>query len=860
MDASALPNAINLLAPHDQGSTCATAPLLGREDQITEICELLATADCRLLTLLGPGGIGKTRLATEVLNHLDTPSVLVPLDEVKADASTDSAELAALALAQRLGIPLTTNSPARQQVLQSLKSSHFLVVLDDFEHLLPAAHFLTELLEHAPGLKILVTSRVRLNITAERLIEIEGLSTQASGVSAAVQLFAYHVEQRLATFETKQHDYAIRKICHLLEGSPLAISLAAGLIGERSPEAIADRLVQGIDVLLDADQKAISRNASMHGVIDSSWQQLSHQHRQAFARLTMFDGGFSATAADEVARCDTRSLAALVDRGWIRLEQTRTAVRYAIHPLLQSFGQGRLANNISKTDSLAVGLQSRHAHYYTALLLSHAPALQVIDDEAFYQIDLDLPNLRLAWSWLQAECEPTAIGPFVEALHFYWVFKGARHDAIAMLEAAITLPSISAAERSDWSRLLKQCYYPSERINRDLRTKNAGTHDQDRSFKSSDWQLSLALPPLAALELEEQLFGAHRPDVKPWAADQGFIVSRLGTIGFLSAKDPIKLLNSALRTGRFARQRFTPAGTTWSNGYLAVLFRSFGMHRLANGFANEATRQLDNLDGDAFSFIACQSLCVSEIMAAHWSSAQALLDHPFTPTDEVLDWRLTQDCVALRGIIGLATGRTATAIENWQSLIDSGQARGDALVELWGLLGLLETRLRAGLSIDNEQFKRAGLLTEPSDTQGQARLLAIDALAQWQAGNAAPASQLALQALKMLQSCRFIAFYTAQACSNTAWVLTQALLSNDPDTAIENLREQAGQAEKILTQKSRANRFIQARAAINRGNLAHYDQREQRAKRLWQLAGKIASRFDQATDAQNAKQFLTPDR
>ncbi len=844
---------MDTLSGESQLSGQANNVLIGRGDDLREICEMLAQPDCRLLTLHGPGGIGKTRLTEEVVRHLERPLIFVRLEDIEPGAHSHAAETVAAAIAHAAGFRMRAAATPTELVRQYLKSRDAIIVLDNLEQLLQAAGFLEQLLATAPRIKILATSRDRIGLPLEWVREVTGLAFKGDE-SDATRLFCYYAMQRSADFAPEQHRHGIRRICEALEGSPLGLKLAAGLICERSPDAIAQALVAGVDLLRDNSGNTAGRHASMRDVITASWQQLPENLRFSLARLSLFSGGFSATAASEVAGCHSRELAILVDRNWIRLEPTRIAVRYAIHPILLAYAQNQLASHTSSADSLTDGLQKRHAAYYAKLLQRHAPAMQAIDDEAFYQIDLDLANLRLAWVWLQAHASATQVAPFVEALHFYCVFKGSREEAIEMLEAAITMPAVPKAQRVRWGRLLTQCYFQNERLNRSRLAGEATLQAIGQPYESSRWQLGLALPPLAAGHLSDQLIGVREVAPEPWAADQAFILARLCTIGYLSSADPVKLLSNALRTGRFSRQRNLPVGIMWTNGYLAILFRAFGMHRLADRHTREAHAKRPDLEGGLFSFLACQCLCVSEIMAGAWKPATELLQIQFDGADAVADWRVTQDNLALSGLIDLSRGSLDAATQTWQILTRSGTQQNDQFVELWGLLGQAETLLRGNKPVPAETLELAEALTGVASWQERVRLLAAQAASAHLTGHQTEALAWASKALIQLRTNRHLAFYTVQACYQVAQVMLHAWRADPTNTIIA---EQTRTAAQLLFRQSRANRFFQARSALLRGDIAQLEAKTSQSIRHWQNAEKLAERFDQAIDLTAARQRLT---
>ncbi|MBN1661182.1 MAG: hypothetical protein JXA93_22510 [Anaerolineae bacterium] len=341
---------------------CLPAPLLplvGREAELAEIRTRLRDPACRLLTLAGPAGSGKTHLAIEALSDaalapaagvfsLNLPGAqhdpfvygvsFVPL------ASVPDIDALAAVLARILDLSLAGQALPHQEILAAARGRRSLLVLDGFEHLLAAAGLIVDLLEAAPTLKILVTSRARLDVEGEHLLAIQGLPCpehvpargEALAPFPAIRLFVAGARQIQPRFEgTGAELLDVARICHYVGGLPLAILLAASWIGILTPADIAAELQaggsRGLDLLQRDDGRLPARRRSMRAVYDRSWELLSARERQVLAGLSALAAGFTAGDAHQAAGASLRELRALVNWSLLRREATG---RYVMDEML----------------------------------------------------------------------------------------------------------------------------------------------------------------------------------------------------------------------------------------------------------------------------------------------------------------------------------------------------------------------------------------------------------------------------------------------------------------------------------------------------------------------------------------------
>jgi predicted ATPase len=295
-----------------------SVPLVGRQAELEQINERLAQPECRLLTLVGVGGSGKTRLALEVAaqqEHSFAGGVVwAPLQAVDAESYLVSA------LADAAGISLTGMDEPFAQLIRYLRDKRLLLVLDNFEQLLDTTQLLVDILQAAPGVKILVTSREALKVQQEWLCHIAGLAFPASQVTgnlldyAAVQLFVERARQARPAFSLVEEQAGVVRICQLVEGLPLALEIAASWTHMLRCAAIGAEIQSRLDFLRTHLRDLPDRHRSLQPVFDQTWQRLSAGLQHVFACVAVLRGSFDLEAAREIGGARLEDLAQLVDK------------------------------------------------------------------------------------------------------------------------------------------------------------------------------------------------------------------------------------------------------------------------------------------------------------------------------------------------------------------------------------------------------------------------------------------------------------------------------------------------------------------------------------------------------------------
>jgi predicted ATPase/DNA-binding SARP family transcriptional activator len=410
-------------------------PFIGREAELARLAELLAQPTCRLVTLLGPGGIGKTRLALAAATTTSASReqvCFVPLVDVETPEFMLSAIVSALAF------DFSRADDLRARLLLHLRDRQLLLVLDNFEHLLArsihASELLVDILYAAPGVTMLVTSREPLNLQAEVIVDVGGLAvpetetTVAAGEHSAVQLFVDRASRVQAgfTLSAASQPWVIR-ICGLLEGMPLGIELAAAWVRVSTCDAIYQQLQRNLDFLSTSRHDMPKRHRSLRAIFDHSWDLLATEEQAALRGLAIFRGGFAEPAAAQVADAPLTVLLALLNKSLLR--QTPTG-RYELHELVRQYAEEKLREH----PATCLQLQARHARYYAAFLQEREAGVRSLDKLVTQAIADEMPNIRASWHWAATQRQLTIVEPALAALFTFFDTQSRYDEGLEVLE------------------------------------------------------------------------------------------------------------------------------------------------------------------------------------------------------------------------------------------------------------------------------------------------------------------------------------------------------------------------------------------------------------------------------------------
>lgn len=410
------------------------APFIGREAELAQLAELLADPTCRLLTVIGPGGIGKTRLALQTaVGHRP-----VFADGVAWVALTtvQTAEQLRAAIADALGYRLM-GADAEREVLHLLAGRKLLLVLDNFEHLLEAAGFLARIVHQAPDVKLLVTSRHALNLLEEWRYELGELPLPVEddadklAENSAIQLFIQSARRAAPTRRLTHADsLAVARICRLVGGMPLGIELAASWMRLLTCTEIADEIAKSLDFLTITARNLPARHRSLRAVFDHSWALLTADEQQALARLALFHGSFTREAAVAVADADLALLSTLADQSLI--QRTGTG-RYVLHDVIRQYAREQLAANpVAHADAA-----HRHGEFYLRWLADQDSRLRsAAQKQTLADIAQEFPNIRSAWQWAGGQGQPALLQRAAFALFYFLELRNRLQEAESLFRSA----------------------------------------------------------------------------------------------------------------------------------------------------------------------------------------------------------------------------------------------------------------------------------------------------------------------------------------------------------------------------------------------------------------------------------------
>ncbi len=436
---------------------------IGRKPELSRIHRFLYTSDSRLLTLTGIGGIGKTQLATEaawqIADRFAGPFIhgiyFIALADIPPPTNkAQQFDPIVIALAEALNFSFSnTRQPLQNQLFHFLHDKSILLILDNFEHLLNYGRsFIKHLLHQTTHPKLIITSRERLNLTNEWVLELEGLPYPKNDLIKAaelphygsIQLFLQLTQQ--TNLATPQNETTLRQIAHIcrhLQGIPLAIRLAASLTRVLTPAEIASEIEQNLDTLNNNIQDLPRRHRSLRTIFEQTWAQLTPREQTLICALSIFQGGFTRQSAQAICNITLNELTSLHDKSFLQhnpqhqfSQKNMPASHYSIHEVLRQYTLEKLPKH------KAIALRDRHSRYYLQLL--HQQRANLTGSNQFLALEKirrDIENIRIAWFWavIHHHVEDLTLALDTLGLFYYmnsWFIEGV--DIFAQTIAELT--------------------------------------------------------------------------------------------------------------------------------------------------------------------------------------------------------------------------------------------------------------------------------------------------------------------------------------------------------------------------------------------------------------------------------------
>lgn len=399
----------------------ALTGFVGRTTELAAIRRLLVAPETRLLTILGPGGIGKTRLALEVAAVCESTFLNGVWFVSLAAVQRNDADGLALALADALGCTLAGPTHPKAQLLTFLQQRELLLLLDNMETMTERAAWLSEMLAKAPEVTILATSRERLNLQAEQVYPLEGLPVPAAptaecAAGAAIELFVQCARRAQPDFAlTAAAAGPVAQICRAVQGLPLGIELAAAWVHQLSCAEIAAEIERGLDFLATTRHDVPPRQRTLRALFEWSWDRLGSEEQAVFQQVAVFHGPFTREAAMQVTHARFPVLAALVNKSLL----WRRGTTYQLHEVMRHFAGEKLTETGARPAT-----QARHAAYYGGFLAQREARIKSDEQkQVLLEIDQEMENVRAAWQWFVDQRDVQGIATAVGAFYHFLLLK-----------------------------------------------------------------------------------------------------------------------------------------------------------------------------------------------------------------------------------------------------------------------------------------------------------------------------------------------------------------------------------------------------------------------------------------------------
>ena len=660
---------------------------VGREEDLAKIAAMLTEPSCRLITLVGPGGIGKTRLVAQAAQQAQDVFrdgvCFVSLQTV------NSVDALTTAIVDSVRLPLQGTDSPSAQLVRYLRDKTLLLILDNLEHLLESVDVLLEIITEAPQVKMLVTSREVLNVRQEWVWPVTGMlfpddpHTSTAEDYGAVRLFLECARRVRPDFSLKDDQVSVVRICQIVEGVPLAIELAASWLKSVPCSAIVTEIQRNLDFLDTKLRDLPARHRSIRAVFNESWNQLTPEERGVFSRLAIFQGGFRREVAEQVVGASLPLLSTLIDKSLIRIGD---GGRYQMHELLRQFAQEKL----DEQADLKAALVAKHCAYYASFLQErHKLLARDTSGEIHAQIREEADNISAAWNYALDQCDEESIHQFLIPLFFQYYAQNRFYDGERIFRRALTCLHNFA---DDTLTLAQARAY----LCLALCLQNLTRYDEAEKF------IEKCMPTLEAHNLNWEIWNAQ---------------SCLANIAY-SRGDYIRAQEHFEQVREMLRVHDDPAALVITLSRLSDLAGVRGDYHTAKKFLSETITVLEASGNSRSRVRFLMTLGDIEHKLGNYEKAEAHFE-------AALDLSKTMDNSMTHAISLISLGRVAYAVEDFtraKSLYREGITLFDEIRHLWGKAFALVHLGRACVELEQfdeayQQFYDATLIAESTGSQ-----------------------------------------------------------------------------------------------------------------------------------------------
>lgn len=830
-----------------------TGTLVGRQSELVEAGQRLLDPMCRLLTLVGPGGIGKTRLALAIADaHAGRfADGAVFVSAAALDDGGDRVAMLADAIATQAGARRGGFVGAGESLARALAGRRMLLVLDNLETVPEAGGLVSALVEGAPGIKVLATSRRRLGGRREWLYEVPGLSLArgpGDDLSPAARLFVREASRLVTGFDPRANAACVERVCAMVGGVPLAIEIAARAVRAHGCAGLAERIGAG-GGLVDPDRDRADRHHSIEAIVLDAWATLAPSLRDALMRLAVLPGAFDSALARVVAGVSPEDIGRLRDQSWLRAEAD---ARLSIHPLQRDFALRQARAVAGLEDEVLDRLSGRWLAAMRAALEEAAPPrATAVPAVAAAPVRVDaaaLEQIRACAAHRAGRGNDEELAGFVDVAAGFLCAAGAWKDASRLLSAAVARESLPA-----WRRGLSVL-------------RKAGIENQAGDVERARRDFAQGLELLGYCgggsarafghELAGVLAGRKTSGGAPWredgAAADATVAWAMMASGQLAAfagevAPSARLAVLAWVLGRRARDRDVIAMALGGFAYGGALMRQ---GRAVRWLWRRASRLVSPPDRSPVAAIANETIGACEYAAGQWHRALPRLDETAAAMRRFQLPRYEVECRSLAAKILALQGRFDEAQRRFAAFGDAVRGSELTLLRHWSLLGVVETATRTG-SHDPRELLR--LLAEARhemseiqtiDSAYVIRWLGLQAVVCAMAGDAEGAREAALSGAGVIARDLLPGAWAHEGFGGIVETLI-ACRDRDRAVGLSGADLEPALAQALRGMARQADRFPPGRARLHycRAQLAAGDGRAREARRQMLRAAQLADRY-----------------